>query len=384
MNGDERETVTAGAAQVSRRTIVRTGFAAAGVLLAERLFGQAGRFASAPPGLIIRNARPLDAEAPMAALQREITATSEFFVRSHFGPPSSLPSAWTLTIDGEVERPLTLSLAEIRALPSVTRPVTLECAGNGRALFALPSSSGVQWEFGAVSTATWTGVPLRALLERAGTKGSAQHFWTEAADRAPSPGVPAFTRSIPRAIAESDALVAYEMNGAPIPVLHGGPLRLIVPGWFGMASTKWLTQIHARATESDNHFQVRGYRYADGSAVTTMRTKSVITSPESGTRVKAGRVQVQGQAWTSLESGGIRGVDVSADGGTTWTPATLIGDERPGAWRGWKVTIDVPAGPLVVMARATDRAGGVQPLKAAANGGGYGNNSIHQVPVRAE
>ena len=145
------------------------------------------------------------------------------------------------------------------------RSATIECAGNGRGRFELPATSGVQWGLGAVSNATWTGVPLAALLERAGVQASALHFWMEAADRSPLPATPKFLRSIPRETALGEALVAYEMNGQPLPLLHGGPLRLVVPRWYGMASTKWLTHVHARATESDNHFMARGYRYADGS-----------------------------------------------------------------------------------------------------------------------
>lgn len=366
---------------VSRRAVVRSGFAAAGALMAQRLFAQSIHGVQPPAGLIIRNARPLDAEASMGALAEALTPTKYFFVRSHFGVPFSMPSEPMLTIDGEVQRSVRLSLAEIRAMERVERPVTLECAGNGRALFALPSSSGVQWEYGAVSTATWTGVPLRALLERAGLQDSAQHLWMEALDKSPLPGVPVFQRSIPRSVALGDALVAYEMNGAPIPALHGGPFRLVVPGWFGMASTKWLTQIHARTTESDNHFQVRGYRYGDGSAVTTMRTKSVITSPVRGEPLRAGSVLIEGKAWTSLESGGIRGVEVSVDGGATWRPAELTGDDIAGAWRGWRASVTLSSGQHMLMACATDKQGNVQPMRAAPNGGGYGNNSIHQVRV---
>ena len=138
-----------------------------------------------------------------------------------------------------------------------------------------------------MSNATWTGVPLAALLERAGVQASALHFWMEAADRSPLPATPKFLRSIPRDIALGEAFVAYEMNGQPVPSPHGGPLRLVVPGWYGMASTKWLTHVHARATESDNHFMARGYRYADGSPVDLMRVKSIITAPLDGEQVTA-------------------------------------------------------------------------------------------------
>jgi sulfite oxidase len=370
---------------LGRREWLALGVTTAGALAARGLLGQAAGATSASnptrtaSDLVIRNARALDAEAPISALATFETAPEHFFVRSHFGPPTQLPLAWTLAIDGEVQRPATLTLDEIRKMGAQTRPVTLECAGNGRGVFRLPKTSGVQWEYGAVSTATWTGVPLGALLERAGLTEGARHLWMEAADHAPGGSVPKFLRSIPRDVALGDVFVAYAMNDRPIPLLHGGPLRLIVPGWFGMASTKWLTHIHAMRAESDNYFMSRGYRYADGSAVTTMRPKSVIASPLAGQRVRAGSLTVRGQAW----SGGaaIRAVDVSGDGGRTWHAARLVGTARPGAWRTWEADVSLRPGPALLMARATDATGAAQPIQAAPNPGGYANNSIHGVPI---
>lgn len=390
---------------VSRREWLAAGAVAAGALAAGRLAGQPagpaarggpalGRpgvgdpafGAPVPGGLVVRNTRPLDAESPLGALAAPETPADLLFVRSHFGPPAGLPLDWTLSVDGAVDRPVTFSLAEIRQLAERgghdrARAVTLECAGNGRGVFALPKTSGVQWERGAVGTATWTGVPLGALLERAGLRPAAGHLWAEALDHAPVPAVPKFLRSIPRAVALGDALVAYAMNGRPIPRLHGGPLRLVVPGWFGMASTKWLTHIHAMPVESDNYFMAHGYRYGDGSPVTVMRVKSVIAEPLGGARVRAGRLTMRGQAWSGAGAGGVRGVDVSGDGGRTWQAARLVGAEQPGAWRTWEAAVDVRSGPALLMARATDRSGAVQPTQGAPNPGGYGNNSIHQVPI---
>jgi len=240
----------------------------------------------------------------------------------------------------------------------------------------------VQWGFGAVSNATWTGVPLAALLERAGVRVSARHFWMEAADRGPVPATPKFLRSIPRETALGDALVAYEMNGRPLPLLHGGPLRLVVPRWYGMASTKWLTHVHARATESDNHFMARGYRYADGSAVDLMRVKSLITAPRDGERVAVGTTRITGVAWTG--TGSVERVEFSSDGGGTWQPARFTSEPRPGTWRLWEADARIQsAGEHRVHARATDTAGHTQPEQATPNPGGYGNNSIHRVRVDA-
>jgi DMSO/TMAO reductase YedYZ molybdopterin-dependent catalytic subunit len=233
-----------------------------------------------------------------------------------------------------------------------------------------------------VSTATWTGVPLAALLERAGVQASALHFWMEAADRGPLPATPTFRRSIPRETALGEAFVAYEMNGQPLPLLHGGPLRLVVPRWYGMASTKWLTHVHARTTESDNHFMARGYRYADGSPVDLMRVKSLITAPLDGEGVNVGTTRVTGVAWTG--TGTIAQVEISSDGGRTWQQARFTSEPRPGAWRLWEADVAIrSAGEQRVRARATDTAGHTQPEHASPNPGGYGNNSIDEVRLNA-
>jgi DMSO/TMAO reductase YedYZ molybdopterin-dependent catalytic subunit len=337
--------------------------------------------AAAAPSLIIRNARPLDAEAPIEALRTFETRNDLFFVRSHHLPPAEAATPWTLTIDGDVKSSLTLSLDELRRMPAVKHSATLECAGNGRGRFNLPTTSGVQWEYGAVSNATWTGVPLAALLERAGVQASALHFWMEAADRSPMPASPKFLRSIPRDTALAGALIAYEMNGEPLPYLHGGPLRLVMPGWYGMAWTKWLTHVHARATESDNHFMVRGYRWADGSPVNLMRVKSVITSPGEG-EVVSPTGRVTGVAWTG--TGTVSKIEISSDEGKTWHEGRFTTEARPGTWRLWEAKAPIAlTGEQRVRARATDTDGHTQPDQATPNPAGYGNNSIHEVRFHA-
>ena len=370
---------------INRREALTLGLAAAGLLVRPRSADVSAAVdqPGAPPGaggssLIIRNARPLDAESPLEALRTFETKNDLFFVRGHHAPPGDVSTPWTLTIDGDVARPTTLQLEDVRRMRAERRPATIECAGNGRGRFELPATSGVQWGLGAVSTATWTGVPLAALLERAGVQPSALHFWMEAADRSPLPAAPKFLRSIPRDAALADALVAYEMNGQPVPFLHGGPLRLVMPRWFGMASTKWLTHVHARPTESDNHFMVRGYRYADGSAVDLMRVKSLITAPRDGEKVAARSARVSGIAWTG--SGTIAKVEISTDDGRTWQEARCTSEARPGAWRLWEAALTIPsAGEQRVRARATDTAGQTQPDRATPNPAGYGNNSIQEV-----
>jgi DMSO/TMAO reductase YedYZ molybdopterin-dependent catalytic subunit len=369
-------------------TSVARGAAASVVLGC--LPGLARNAFAAPAGLIERADWPEHWETTLAALGRSwITPNARFFVRSHFPVPTIDPARWRLEVTGLVRRPLSLTLDELRAMQSREVAHTLECAGNGRGLFHLPSTSGTQWERGAVGNARWGGVSLADLLARAEVSPEAKHVWFEAADHAPLPSAPPFLRSIPvdRALA-GGTMLAHRMNGAPLPVLHGAPLRVIVPGWFGMASTKWVTRVRVEAAPSDNHFMIKGYRYTypgedpvAAASVQELRVKSVITRPLAGARVAPGVVHIEGFAWAG--SAGVERVEISTDDGGTWRPATLIGDRAPQAWRAWRAGVAVPrAGTLTVMARATDVAGETQPMDARANAGGYGNNSIHRVSVR--
>jgi DMSO/TMAO reductase YedYZ molybdopterin-dependent catalytic subunit len=354
-----------------------------------------GPVTPAAADFIIRSDRPDQRESTLEALGQWITPNTRFFVRNHLSTPSLEAGDWSLEITGLVRTPLTLSLADLKALPQVTAVHTLECAGNGRGLFNLPSTSGTQWERGAVGTAEWEGVRLSTVLQRAGTAPEAQHVWLEAADQAPMPGAPRFLRSIPMLKAKDDVLLAHSMNGEPLPEPHGFPLRAIVPGWYGMASTKWLTALRVEEQPSDNHFMVRGYRYvypgedpAMAAPVEAMKVKALITRPIDGARLvllprpkgKRPLLRIQGFAWAG--PGGVRLVEISSDGGKTWQPAGFMGDTAPDAWRAWATEIEVtPPARVSVMARASDNAGEAQPLEARANAGGYGNNSIHKVTV---
>jgi DMSO/TMAO reductase YedYZ molybdopterin-dependent catalytic subunit len=377
--------------------LARAGFGSA-ALAALPPWTRSALAAAAPPDLIVRNDRPEHYETTLDALGRSwITRNDRFFVRSHLSVPRIDATDWRLQVSGLVSTPSSLTLAELKALPQVEAVHTLECAGNGRGLFRLPSTSGTQWERGAVGTAAWGGVRLSTILQHAGAAPEARHVWLEAADQAPMPGVPRFLRSIPIEKAKDDVLLAHAMNGEPLAELHGFPLRAIVPGWFGMASTKWLVALRLEERPSDNHFMVKGYRYnypGEGplppSPVETMLVKSVITHPLEGTtlvlapRAVKGKppvLRVQGFAWAG--PAGVRLVEISGDGGRSWQPAGFMGETAPGAWRAWATEIEVtPPARVTLMARATDNAGGVQPLEAPANAGGYGNNSIHKVTVR--
>jgi DMSO/TMAO reductase YedYZ molybdopterin-dependent catalytic subunit len=339
---------------------------------------------------IVRNDRPEHYETTIEALGESwMTRTERFFVRNHLPVPRIDADAWRLNVTGWVRTPLALSLDDLATLPRVEAVYTIECAGNGRALFEV-QAPGAQWGLGAVGTAAWSGVRLAAVLQRAGVRLEAKHVWFEAADP-PQPGVPAFVRSVPIEKAMDDVLLADTMNGEPLPELHGAPLRAVVPGWFGMASTKWLTALRVEDRPSDNHFMARDYHFAYGDAdpatsasVETMLVKSLITRPLDGTIVpvdtSAPVVRVDGFAWAG--PAGVRTVEVSADGGTTWLRADFVGETSPNAWRAWKAEVPVqPPARITLMARATDNDGRQQPLIARANTAGYGNNSIHKVSI---
>ena len=372
---------------VERRRFLATlgALAAAGPgILARPSTGDA-----ATADLIERNTWPEHWETSLGTLGRSwLTRNDRFFVRSHFPAPEIDPATYRLEVSGLVQTPLSLSLGDLQSMTAVTAAYTLECAGNGRSMVPLPNTSGTQWGRGAVGNARWTGVRLSTLLTRAGIQPDAKHVWFEPADEAPLPSTPRFVRSIPIEKATRDVLLAHTMNDEPLPHLHGAPLRAVVPGWYGMASTKWITRIRVEAAPSDNHFMVRGYRYnrpgedpTTAAPVEEMRIKSVITQPLDGDRVPLGKVRVQGFAWGPRS---VRLVETSRDGGKTWSPAGFMGETSPMAWRHWATEIDVKSrGPITVMARATDGAGTRQPLEPEINAGGYANNAIHKVSVRA-
>jgi DMSO/TMAO reductase YedYZ molybdopterin-dependent catalytic subunit len=343
--------------------------------------------------LIERNAWPEHWETTVEALGRSfLTANDAFFVRSHLPVPDLDTSEHRLEIKGLVARPLMLTLADLKAMPKTALTCVLECAGNGRGLMKLANTSGTQWGLGAVGNAAFYGVRLADLLERAGVASEAKHVWFDAADRGVLPGVPPFVRSIPIEVATGDVLVAYAMNGDPLPRLHGGPLRAVVPGWFGMASTKWLTGIRVMPKPSDNHFMTRGYRYAPPPpgadpasmpAVETLRVKSLITKPLDGSNMPRGMLRVDGFAWAGPS--GVAKVEVSVDDGQTWRSAELERSAHPYAWRAWHAQLHARArtgATLAILACATDGAGAMQPRVAETNPAGYGNNAMHRVVVK--
>jgi DMSO/TMAO reductase YedYZ molybdopterin-dependent catalytic subunit len=376
-----------------RREFLRTlGLTGAGAL-AGAVLRVPSAWAKTPvePELIVRNTWPEHWETTLEALGREyFTSNERFFVRSHFPVPELNPTTWRLEVTGLVERPLSLSLAELKKAPQVDAVHVLECAGNGRGLFQLPNTAGTQWERGAVGNARWSGPLLSTLLYHADLMPEAKHVWFEAADRAPLPGVPPFVRSIPIEKALGDTMLALRMNGSALPRLHGAPARIVVPNWYGMASTKWVTGIRVEATPSDNHWFARGYRYvypgedpASAPPVQEMKVKSVITWPLEGVRLPGGGVHFAGFAWGG--SSGVKLVELSIDEGQSWRPVFLAQETSRSAWRDWSLDLPVPSHQrMSAMVRAIDGNGQQQPLAARANASGYANNSIHRVSFRVD
>ena len=327
-------------------------------------------------GLRVVSASPFNAETPLDVLHGVVTPTELHFVRSHFALPEHPGS---LTIGGAVGRSLALTVEELRGRRASSVVTTIECAGNGRA-FLDPPVTGEPWRLGAVGTAEWTGVPLGDLLDEAGLDRGVVEVLFRGADRGTPADVGreiAFERSLPAA-AVAGAIVAYAMNGRPLPPDHGAPLRLVVPGWYGVASVKWLVEISALTSPFRGFYQADRYVIED-EPLTVMAPRAVIVSPADGARVAAGVMEIRGYAW----SGGttVDRVDLSVDGGSTWSP-TSLGPAIGHAWRTWRHTWRPAAiGPAVLLARATDARGDVQPIGQVRNALGYRNNAAQPVAV---
>jgi DMSO/TMAO reductase YedYZ molybdopterin-dependent catalytic subunit len=334
------------------------------------------------------SAEPFNAEAPLQALQAAITPVEQHYVRSHFAVPLH---SGVLTVDGLVARPLRLTLADLSALPSVRMSVTLECAGNGR-LGLQPLPKGEPWGWTAVSTATWTGVPLQVLLAQAQPQPGGRALLFEGADHGPHAAGPdiGYARALSRDEAErmgAEILLAYAMNDEPLPPEHGAPLRLVVPGWYAMASVKWLQRIRVLPEPFQGPFQTTSYIYywPDGSQqpVTTMLVRALVTDPAPGEVLARGRHSIQGQAWSG--AGVVTSVEISIDGSEDWQPAHVSAPVSAHAWQAWTFEWNATtAGRHSIRARASDSTGATQPDQPAWNKLGYGNNAVqvHLVEVR--
>jgi DMSO/TMAO reductase YedYZ molybdopterin-dependent catalytic subunit len=343
-------------------------------------------------GRIVRSEAPLNLEMPFETVESFITPTKSFYVRTHFPIPKIDRNAWWLHVDGEVEKPFAINYQELLKFESLTVPVTLECAGNNRH-FLEPKVKGVQWELGAVGTAEWTGVPLSVLLNRAVVRPNAREIILEGADHGmlddpkSPPGELRFSRSIPLEKAQRDVLLAYGMNGQDIPPEHGFPVRAIVPGWYAMASTKWLQRIIVTDHPFAGYYQTLDYAYwrrrgdaAELTPVTELQVKTEIVKPVRGETVSANStVRIHGAAWAS-DSEIVR-VEVSTDGGATWKDAILLGESKPNAWRFWEFNWKTPSvpGKQTLVARATDSVGQTQPADRDRDRGTYIIN--HLLPI---
>jgi sulfite oxidase len=346
--------------------------------------------------MIVRSARFFDLEMPPEFFDSWITPVPHFFVRNHMHEPSTIDAeSWRLSIGGEVEKPLTLSLKDLELTATHTVTNTLECAGNGRA-FQQPHVPGIQWQKGAVGNARFSGPRLRDVLQRSGVKPTGKHVMFHGLDEVPGK-VPPFIRSIPIEKAlDEDTLVATRMNGAALSKHHGFPARALVPGWIGAASCKWLSEIKVLEQEFDGNFMKPGYRLPnhplkpgeplnveDSHAVTALNVKSVISSPLEGTTVKSRAQQVHGAAWAGEAN--IVKVEVSTDGGTSWHKAQLGPEHAKYAWRLWNYLWKAPQpGEYTIMSRATDSQGRVQPTTGEWNPSGYLYNAIDQVKVNVQ
>lgn len=359
--------------------------------------GSAARLADDAPGFLVRQADPPNLETPVARLDSYITPNDAFFVRSHFRIPEVAdPEGWTLTLRSTEpgSAVLRLGMEELRGMESRTVTALLECSGNNRTKHD-PPPSGVAWDRGAVGNAEWTGVPLARLIERLGGAGGARHAHLVSIDGDPAnAAMPDFLRSVPieRAL-EPDTLVAYRMNGEALPREHGGPLRLVVPGWVGNHWIKWLSEIRLAAEEAPGKAMRDDYRVPERplrpgdpipaeimKPVTRFLVKSLITTPTDGARTGGGPLTIAGHAWSGRAP--IAKVEIEIDGDGRWRPARLVGPNHPRAWRRFELEW-TPSGPgrHAIRSRATDGEGEVQPEKPDWNPRGYLWNGIQGIEV---
>ncbi len=342
--------------------------------------------------LVPRAVRPPNYEAVRGTFTTRVTPLERFYLRNHFDVPEVDPKTWRLSVAGLVEKPQSLSLAQLERMPQATVEAVLQCAGNGRALFQ-PRVPGVQWRYGAMGNADWSGPRLKDVLALARPKDGASHLQLAGAERPTRDPTPRFVRGIPMAKAlHPDTIVALRMNGKPLSPSHGGPARLVPPGWVADDWMRFLTELEVLPGEPKGFYYETAYRFpvspgAPGQAIPVDQTrpmaklnvKSLVGSLDDGQVLRAGNHELVGVAFSG--EAGIEKVEVSVDGGKTWAPAKLDGPSTPYGFRvfrhGWRAA----PGKHVVAARATDTAGAVQPEVPVWNPGGYLYNAWDRVEV---
>ena len=349
-------------------------------------------------GLSILNNRPLNAETPSHLLDDTITPNDRHFIRNNGLVPQIDATKWTLTVDGEVHTPLVLTLEQLKRFKQYTYALQIECGGNGRAGFN-PPAKGNQWKYGAIGCATYKGVRMRDVLHSAGLKNSAVYtgYYGEDPHLSGDPNKIPISRGTPISKAlDEHTLIAWEMNGQPLPALHGFPLRVVTPGWPGSTSIKWLKRIFVRNKEHDGakmtgySYRVPRYKIAPGShipkqdmkIIESMPVKSLITFPKSPLNLKNKKsLLVRGHAWAGDRS--VQDVHLSINFGASWLKTSLTAPINPYAWQNWNTVINFPQkGYYEIWARATDIAGEMQPMVVPGwNPKGYLNNAMHRIAV---
>jgi len=319
-------------------------------------------------------AGPFNFETPRRRLRADATSNHAHFVRNHFDQPNLDLATYCLTIPGG----RTVSVAELRELPQQRVTCVLECAGNGRNRM-VPRPEGIPWDDEAVGCATWEGPAVRDVLRLAAPDGGAVDVVFRGADSGPEGGAPrAFERSLPVGVAMCDGpILALRMNGRPIPRSHGAPVRLIVPGWYAVASVKWLREIRYINHPFRGYFQTERYVWDDGRPVREVRPRAILLRPPKGPSVKPGVTRLEGRAWASA---GVAGVDVQVDDGP-WIPARLGNASKRWTWVRWSLDAVLDEGTRAIRVRARDALGREQPLEPVVNRLGYGYNTADEIQI---
>lgn len=377
---------------MKRRTFLQGSLAA---LAGVRLHAPTLAWGKDDPGLYELTSRPANYESTRGTFTTRITPLERFYIRNHFdlpvGDAKTLAATWKLEIRGLVGKPQGFTLSDLQRLKQTTIEAVLQCAGNGRGLFT-PRVPGVQWRYGAMGNAEWTGVRLADLLTMVKPAANAKHLELRGFDKPVVDTTPPFIRGIPIEKAlHPDTLVALRMNGKPLSLQHGFPARLVVPGWVGDDWMKWLSTIDVRADEPTAFFYATGYRFpvppgAPGAAVppeqmkpmTKLVVKSQLATVANGDVVAPGKHELVGVAFSGEAR--IKSVEVTVDGGTTWQPAALEQDSDYG-FRVFRHSWEAKPGKSTIAARATDMLGATQPTKPVWNPGGYLHNAIEFVTV---